>query len=201
MFSDLVKRQNALLQQRNEIGREVMKLRQLIIATFPLLPADKQEMFQAEIEALEEQTGGLLSAIQLVFSAHKGEWLTPAKVRDYLIAMGFDMTQYRANPLASIATTLRRMVPDQLESQTVGEQVMYRRRITLLDRMGQAPIDPNLLPEQIRGVVHPVDHLKRKPGQAPIPPASTREKAEEERKKLFPQQLGYPDPLNQRGKK
>lgn len=145
MFSGMVKRLSEILQRRNEIDLEAAKLRQLILATFPLLPEKKQEMYQAEIEQLEEQSTGLLNAIQLVFSTHKGVWLTPADVRDYLGAMGFDLTQYRANPLASIATTLRRMVPGKLESKTLKDgQVMYMRRVTLLDRMGQAkaPLSP-----------------------------------------------------------
>jgi len=142
MFSELVTRHNQLAQQRNEIDREVTKLKQLILATFPLLPADKQALFQAEIEEMEEQTGGLLNAIKLVFSAHKGEWLTPTQVRDCLAAMGFNLTQYRANPLASIGTTLRRMVPSQLDSKTSQDgQVVYQRRLTLLDQMGRANLE------------------------------------------------------------
>jgi hypothetical protein len=142
MFSDLVSQHNQLTHRRNEIDREVTKLKQLILATFPLLPEDKQALFQAEIEEMEEQTGGLLNAVKLVFSAHKGEWLSPTQVRDLLTTMGFNLTQYRANPLASIGTTLRRMVPSQLESRTSGDgQVMYRRRLSLLDQMGRASLE------------------------------------------------------------
>jgi hypothetical protein len=142
MFAELVTRHTQLVQQRNEIDSEVTKLKQLILATLPLLPEDKQSLFQAEIEKMEEQSGGLLSAIRLVFSAHKGEWLTPTEVRDHLTAMGFNLTQYRANPLASIGTTLRRMVPSQLDSKTSPDgQVLYQRRLTLLDQMGRAHLE------------------------------------------------------------
>ena len=142
LFSELVTQHNQLTHRRDEIDREVTKLKQLILATFPLLPEDKQSLFQAEIEEMEEQTGGLLNAVKLVFSAHKGEWLSPTQVRDLLTAMGFNLTQYRANPLASIGTTLRRMVPSQLESMTSGDgQVMYRRRLSLLDQMGRARLE------------------------------------------------------------
>lgn len=142
MFSELVTRHTQLVQRRNEIDREVTKLKQLILATFPLLPEDKQALFHAEIEEMEEQSGGLLNAIKLVFSAHKGEWLTPTQVRDYLTEMGFNLTQYRANPLASIGTTLRRMVPSHVDSKTVGDgQVVYQRRLTLLDQMGRANLE------------------------------------------------------------
>lgn len=180
MFSDLVKRCNELTQRRNEIDGEVTKLKQLILATFPLLPDDKQAIYQTEIEQLEEESGGLLSAIKLVFSAHKGEWLTPSNVRDYLRSMGFDLTQYRANPLASIGTTLKRMVPEHLESTPSGSGTLYRRRITLLERMGQAPLDPNLFPEYVRGLIQPADKGashpadKIKPPKAPLTPGEAK---------------------------
>jgi hypothetical protein len=58
LFSELVTRQAQLVQRRNEIDREVTKLRQLILDTFPLLPEDKQSLLQAEIEEMEEQSGG-----------------------------------------------------------------------------------------------------------------------------------------------
>lgn len=138
MFSDLVKRHTELSKRRNDIDLEIAKLKQLILATFPLLPAEKQEIFQKEIEELEEQSAGLLNAIKLVFSNRKGEWLSAVNVREHLNTMGFDLTQYRANPLASITTTLKRMVPGHLESHTAGDgQVFYKRRLTLLDQLGR----------------------------------------------------------------
>lgn len=139
MFSDLVKRHGELSQGRNDIDLEIAKLKQLILATFPLLPAEKQAIFQKEIEELEEQSAGLLNAIKLVFSNRKGEWLSAVSVREHLNTMGFDLTQYRANPLASITTTLKRLVPGHLESQTSGDgQVLYKRRLTLLDQLGRS---------------------------------------------------------------
>jgi hypothetical protein len=138
MFSDLVKRHNELSQRRNDIDLEIAKLTQLILATFPLLPAEKQALFQTEIEELEAQSTGLSNAIKLVFSNRKGEWLSAVKVREHLNTMGFDLTQYRANPLASITTTLKRMAPGYLQTQTLSDgQVLYQRRLTLLDQMGR----------------------------------------------------------------
>ncbi len=53
---------------------ELAKLRHLIIATFPLIPEDKQKMFQREIDGMDEESGlGLLEAIKLVFSMRKEE--------------------------------------------------------------------------------------------------------------------------------
>jgi hypothetical protein len=183
MFTGLVTRCNELVQQRNDIDGEVTKLKQLILATFPLLPAEKQAIYQKEIDQLEEESGGLLNAIKLVFSAHKGKWLTPSDVRDHLKDMGFDLTQYRANPLASIGTTLRRMVRStgsHVISQNLPDgQVVYQRRLTLLDQMGRIEVNPDLLPEDIRGSLY---------GPRQGNSRATR--------------LGYPNPTNtQKGKK
>ncbi|HXZ34306.1 MAG TPA: hypothetical protein VEH30_18680 [Terriglobales bacterium] len=140
MFRSLVNRMTALTRQRDEIGAEITKLKELMLATFPLIPADKQNVFQKEIEEIEAEIGNLTEAIRLVFSAHKGEWLTPPQVRDFLNEMGYDLTKYRANPLASIGTTLRRMVPP-LETKTEEGQTFYRRKITLLEQMaGEHPL-------------------------------------------------------------
>lgn len=121
MFGALIQRCSHLTHQRDELEMELAKLRHLIIATFPLIPEDKQKMFQREIDGMDEESGlGLLEAIKLVFSMHKEEWLTVSKVREYLEEMGFGFSHYRANPLASIGTTLKRMVPTNLESMNSG---------------------------------------------------------------------------------
>ncbi|MGA9475272.1 MAG: hypothetical protein WBV36_22595 [Terriglobales bacterium] len=167
LFAKYVTRIAALGLQRDEIDQEVAKLRELMLATFPLLPADKQELFQKEIEEIETQSGGLLAAIKLIFSRHKNVWLTPPQVRDYLNEMGFDLTKYRANPLASIGTTLKRLTGSdaRIESKILDGQTAYRRRITLLEQLGAehrqglnafARLDPDKLPNEIRGMLgHP----------------------------------------------
>lgn len=67
-------------------------------------------------------------------SADKGEkedaqkaWLTPVEIRDALKRMGFPFENYKANPLASIHTTLKRMVPAEMEVKTRKDgQRVYR---------------------------------------------------------------------------
>lgn len=167
LFSKYAARITDLTRRRDEIDREVTKLRELMLATFPLLPAEKQDVLQKEIDEIEAQSGSLIAAIKLVFSQHKGEWMTPPQVRDYLNEMGFDLTKYRANPLASIGTTLKRL-PDadtRIETKALENgQIAYQRRIGLLDQLGMDykrglealgtfQIDPDKLPEEMRGVL------------------------------------------------
>ena len=54
-------------------------------------------------------------------------WLTPVQIRDALKRMGFPFENYKANPLASIHTTLKRMVPAEMETKTLADgQTVYR---------------------------------------------------------------------------
>jgi hypothetical protein len=137
MFAALVKRLGDLTRQRDVADVEIAKVKQLIVATFPLIPEEKQRMFQSEIDAMDEEATGLLDAVKLVLSQHKGEWLSVSHIRDYLIEMGFDFRHYRANPLASIATTLKRMIPNQVESMNSGSGMLYQRRKTIGDRIAE----------------------------------------------------------------
>jgi hypothetical protein len=135
MFTELLRRRAELTRKRDEAEVELVKVEQLIGAIFRLLPEAKKKSYQATMESIEAEGSGLQDAIKLVFSAHKDEWFTVSNVRDYLIEMGFDFRRYQANPLASIGTTLKRMVPSYLESSTaasgLGGTTFRRRRATL----------------------------------------------------------------------
>jgi len=57
----------------------------------------------------------------------EGKWLTPVEIRDALKRMGFPFENYKANPLASIHTTLKRMVPAEMDMKTLKDgQKVYR---------------------------------------------------------------------------
>jgi hypothetical protein len=59
--------------------------------------------------------------------SEKDAWLTPVEIRDALKRMGFPFENYKANPLASIHTTLKRMVPAEMEVKTLKDgQKAYR---------------------------------------------------------------------------
>ncbi len=59
----------------------------------------------------------------------KGDWMTAVQVRDALFAAGFDFSSYTSNPLSSIHTTLKRMVPNELETETRAEGQVYRSKV------------------------------------------------------------------------
>jgi hypothetical protein len=56
----------------------------------------------------------------------KKDWMSPVQVRDALFAAGFDFSSYTSNPLSSIHTTLKRLVPAELDTETRADGQVYR---------------------------------------------------------------------------
>jgi hypothetical protein len=70
--------------------------------------------------------GGRLEATA-TGSGKEDKWLTPVEIRDALKRLGFPFENYKANPLASIHTTLKRMVPAEMDVKTLKDgQKVYR---------------------------------------------------------------------------
>jgi hypothetical protein len=56
----------------------------------------------------------------------KQDWMSPVQVREALLAAGFDFSNYTSNPLSSIHTTLKRLVPEELLTETRPDGQVYR---------------------------------------------------------------------------
>ena len=56
----------------------------------------------------------------------KGDWMTAVQVREALLAASFDFSKYTSNPLSSIHTTLKRLVPEEVQTEARGEGPVYR---------------------------------------------------------------------------
>jgi hypothetical protein len=147
MFTDLMGRRAKLIQQRDEAEIELAKMKQLITSVFALLQEDQQKANQQAIDDMEAESAGLQDQIKLVFSEHAGEWMTVADVRDYANDMGFDFRQYKANPLASIKTTLKRLADSGYVKTSLpgidGSGTKYMRdaplqRLKILSEIGRA---------------------------------------------------------------
>jgi hypothetical protein len=59
----------------------------------------------------------------------KQDWMSPVEVREALLAAGFDFSNYTSNPLSSIHTTLKRMVPEELLTETRPDGQVYRWKV------------------------------------------------------------------------
>src|SRR5262245_18612707 len=114
LLDQLVAEHDRCVRQRQEAEIELARLKDLIRSTVRLLPAEQQTRGERVLDRIEEQPIGLTAMIRLALA--DGGWQTPAGIRDFLSHCGV-FRSYRSNPLASIHTTLRRMVPDTLEAR------------------------------------------------------------------------------------
>jgi hypothetical protein len=169
MFKDLMDRRVILIRQRDEAEVELSKIKQLILSVFSMLPEDHQTANQQAIDDMEAESSGLQDAIKLVFSTNQDVWLTASDVRDRLIDTGFDFRRYKANPLASIGTTLKRIADtNYIESNSTGSGTLYMRRApiynSLAARLRKFEIPKTGMPAP-PGPDHPLRKLAQKPDE------------------------------------
>ncbi len=131
LITDAFSKWEKLQRDHESIEAEMMKLEQLIAATANMLPDDTKGVVMLRMTTLQElfrlRDVGLTDAIRAILRAEAGNWLTVTNVRDRLISMGFNFSDYSTNPLASVSTTLRRMKPEEVETTTVdGGVAAYR---------------------------------------------------------------------------
>ena len=117
--------------QRKDLEIECAKLRQFILATMNMLPDEEREAFHAKLlEFWQEEdikTASLTDAIRVVLRENPKQWYSASQMRDRLMRGGFNFSEYSSNPLASVATTLKRMKPeDGVETAVVEGVAAYR---------------------------------------------------------------------------
>ena len=126
LLEQLVAEHELCLRRRQDAETELARLKDMIRSTVRLLPAEHQTRGEHVLDRLEEQPVGLTAMIRLALA--DGGWQTPAEIRDFLSQCGV-FASYRSNPLASIHTTLRRLVPETLETRRErGASSTYRLR-------------------------------------------------------------------------
>ena len=125
MLRQLAEEQETWIRKRDDAMRELSRLSELIRSTIKMLTPEQRAKCDALLERIDRRPAGLATTIRLCFTAGK-EWLTPVEIRDMLRATGFNFDSYKANPLASIHTTLKRMVPHEAECKTLNGQKVYR---------------------------------------------------------------------------
>jgi|ERR1041385_2906138 hypothetical protein len=108
----------SLFEKERATHAEIIKLQTFVNASLALLPYSERKVLEHTLNAISAQSRrtSLTNSIQHIFEANLHMALTTIDIRNALNRLGFDFSQYRSNPLASITTTLRRMV----EKETVG---------------------------------------------------------------------------------
>ena len=121
-----------LLKARQHLDVQISKLKQFIFATINMLPDEERAKFRKQINDLsatvDAQAAGLTDSIRRILDTAYPKHLTVSVVRDRLEDAGFDFTGYTSNPLATIGTILRRMVPKEAEVTENDGVSAYRRK-------------------------------------------------------------------------
>src|SRR5580765_6778842 len=155
MLLDLMDERQKWIEKRDESVREISRLSELIRETMNMIPTEQLARYEPIFERIEKRPSGLSTAIRACYTGGTGfafalrrgadqgqpettgigqespgarkEWFTPVEIRDALKRMGFPFENYKANPLASIHTTLKRMVPAEMDVKTQADgQKVYR---------------------------------------------------------------------------
>ena len=114
LLDDLVREHQRCLDRRLQVDRELSRLEALIRSTVRMLPAEHQARGEHILDRLENRPVGLTAMIRLALS--NGTWHTPREIRDALVGGGW-FAAYKSDPLPSVHTTLKRMMPDTVESR------------------------------------------------------------------------------------
>src|ERR1700722_2109907 len=127
LLRDLVDERENWARKRDDAEHELSRLSELIRSTIKMLSPEQRSKCDCEIllERIDNRPGGLTMYVRRAFS-EGSEWLTPIEIRDYLKSTGLNFQKYKANPLASIHTTLRRMVPHEVDCKTLDGRKVYR---------------------------------------------------------------------------
>jgi len=126
ILDELLQQHAELVEKRDALEIEIGRVSQLAQFTFLLLPPGERARVAGAIGRLESQSLGLKAAVRIILNTEKQRWFTPPDVRDRIKEIGLPL-DLGTNPLASINTTLRRLVPDELETKTLDNgQTAYR---------------------------------------------------------------------------
>ena len=162
-------RYSALDQQKQDLETEIEKITQFIFATINMLTDTERRDYLASIQAQSKDwqisQESLADAIREVIYAAPGGWFTVAQVRDRLVANGFDFSKYLSNPLASVSTTLKRLVPKDAKMTTIEGVNVFRARNTKeakareetrrLFRLYRSVFGENVTDEELQGLLTP----------------------------------------------
>jgi hypothetical protein len=127
LLRELMKERETWARKRDDADREFSRLSELIRSTVKMLSPDQRSQCVGDLlEHFDHvYSPGLTNLVRGAFGSGK-EWLSPTQIRDYLNSIGFNFEKYKANPMASIHTTLRRMVPNEVECKTLDGRKLYR---------------------------------------------------------------------------
>jgi len=163
IFSQLMHHRSELVRKRDEAEVELAKMKQMILSVFALLSEDQQKANQQAIDDVKAESAGIQDAIKTAFSLHSGEWLSASNVREHLAASGFEFREYKANPLSTIITTLKRLGDTGYLEVKAGAPGMPHTTLYLRNDP-VSKLAPNVAAERAQGTAPPLSVPMNTPG-------------------------------------
>lgn len=161
-----------MTSEREQIEIRIAKQKKRVAALYELVQTDEDGA------AFSGLVDGITDACRVVFRAAEKP-LSPSEVRDRVQALGLPP---QANLLASVHTTLKRMreageikeaidamqgkAPPVIVYQWAGERIVNNLWQRMLS-VSELAIDPEKLPESVRGAIHPTDLLSNRGHRVP----------------------------------
>jgi hypothetical protein len=152
---EVLTKSEALKKRSEEIDRKLKGIQQTLqgLSLYSTSQDAPTELTQHTTRNLMDVIGGMSKAFSLDFEVpgpdapktltdccrdilrRKASWMSAVQVREALLAAGFDFSKYTSNPLSSIHTTLKRLVPDEAEVDQKPDGALYRwRELGALER-------------------------------------------------------------------
>src|SRR5258708_26905414 len=127
MVNDLIAERELWRRKRSEADQNLMRVTELIKSAVKMLPPDHKFGGDLIVDHYDNRPVGLTAAIRTALTDAGKEWMTPIEIRDYLQSISFDFEHYKTNPLASIHSTLKRLMPDEVEAKKfAGDKKAYK---------------------------------------------------------------------------
>ena len=115
-----------VVAERSKLNREIERVTDLIEANANFLPEEERAERLQKMEQLVAGPPGFTDSVRNVLRSRSGDWATAIRVRDWLNAEGYNLSQY-SNPLASIHTILRRLAKsDEVFTEVKDGEINYR---------------------------------------------------------------------------
>lgn len=140
LIEDSVARFSDLMRQHRRLDAEIARLEKEIVRRRKTLRWVAAHLRQnnltpaATVPEISIAPTSFMDAVRRVLRSYP-IWLTPARVRDLLDVVGFDIGRYR-NPLADVHVTLRRLVArgEVIQDKTVSDQPAYLWNRAIVER-------------------------------------------------------------------
>ena len=141
LIDEAIERLAELAVKREAIDIEISKLRQFVYATLHMLPEEVSRKLGPRVKTVLLQHGianaSLTNAVRAVMKT--SGWHTVSNVSTLLQQNGFDFSDYKTNPLSSVATTLRRLNDaGELEVTEISGHTAYRSKRQQRKSRGEA---------------------------------------------------------------